>query len=138
MARSRSPIGSSMSGSVMTCSTSWTERMFLGSVRPSRGRSISDAGLCRMWFCRVSQRNHTRKGTSRVCWRAEGQRLAVLLAVEEQVPLIAFEHGPRDFDGFAQAVFIGPFDEEADDAPAILHRVLGVAAHTAARSGARA
>jgi hypothetical protein len=67
-----------------------------------------------MWFCRVIHRNHTRKGTSRACWLAEAQRLPVLLAVEEEIPLIAFKHGPRDLDGFAQAVFIGPLDEEAD------------------------
>ena len=60
---------------------------------------------------------------------AEGQRLPVLFAVEEQVPLIAFEHWPRDLDGFAQAVFIGPLDEEADVNETVLHRELGVAAH---------
>ena len=60
--------GSAMSGCAMTRSTSSIDRMFLGSVRPSRGSSISDAGLCRMWFCLVSQRNHTRKGTRYPCW----------------------------------------------------------------------
>ena len=40
---------------------------------------------------------HAQRHKPRVL-RAEGQRLAVLLAVKEQVPLIAFEHGPRDFD----------------------------------------
>ena len=59
----------------------------------------------------------------------ERERLAVFLAVEEQVPLIAFEHRPRNFDGFAQAVFMGPFDEEADVNETVLHRELGVAAH---------
>ena len=72
---------------------------------------------------------HAQRHKPRVL-RTEGQRLAVLLAVEEQVPLIAFEHGPRDFDGFAQAVLIGPLDEEADDArDDCFDRVLGVAAH---------
>jgi len=61
---------------------------------------------------------------------AEGQRLPVLLAVEEQVPLIAFEHGPGDLDGFAQPVFVGPLDEKADVNETVLHRELGVAAHT--------
>src|ERR1019366_1368958 len=61
---------------------------------------------------------------------AEGQRLAVLLAVKEQVPLIAFQHWPGDFDGFAQAVFVGPLDEKADVDETVLHRELGVSAHT--------
>ena len=62
--------------------------------------------------------------------RAEGQRLPVLLAVEEEIALIAFEHGPGDLDGFAQAVLIGPFDEEAKIDAAAADCVLRVAAHT--------
>ena len=60
---------------------------------------------------------------------AERQRLAVLFAIEEQVPLIAFEHRARDLGWFLQAVFISPPDEEADMHQPIFHRVLGVAAH---------
>ena len=37
-----------MSGCIMIRSTSAAEKMFLGRARPSRGSSISDAGLCRM------------------------------------------------------------------------------------------
>ena len=60
---------------------------------------------------------------------AECQRLAVLFAVEEQVTLIAFEHGPRDLVRLSQAVLIRPLDKEADVNQPVLHRVLGVAAH---------
>ena len=82
-----------------------------------------------MWFCRVIHRNHTRKGTSRVCWLRKVKRLPVLFAVEEEIPLIAFEHWPGDLDGFAQAVFIGPLDEKAEIDLAAAYRVLGVAPH---------
>ena len=61
---------------------------------------------------------------------AEGQRLAVLFAIEEEIPLIAFEHRARNLDGFLQAVLIGPFDEEAKIDAAAVDGVLGVAAHT--------
>lgn len=47
-ARSRKPIGSSISRSTMIFSTSAAEKMFFGSDRPRRGGSNSDAGLCRM------------------------------------------------------------------------------------------
>ena len=61
-----------------------------------RGSSSSDAGLCRMRFCRVSQRNHGAQRHQAHVLAAEAHRLAVALAVVEQVPLIAFQHGPRD------------------------------------------
>src|SRR5271155_3350142 len=60
---------------------------------------------------------------------AERQRFAVLFAVEEQVPLIAFEHRARHLDGFPQAMLVSPPDEEADVNQTVLHRVLGVATH---------
>ena len=44
---------------------------------------------------------HAQRHKPRVL-RTEAQRLAVLLAVVEQVPLIALEHGPRDFDGLGR------------------------------------
>ena len=100
MARSRNPMGSWMSGcNNKIFSTSSAERMFFGSTRPRRGSSSSDAGLCRMWFCRVIQRNHMRKGDEARVLRAEAQGLAVLFAIVKQVALIAFHHGPRHFDG---------------------------------------
>ena len=86
---------------------------------PSRGSSISEAGLCRMWFCRVIHRNHMRNGTSRDVLAAEGQRLAVLLAVVEQVPLIAFQHGPRDLDRLGQAALAGTSRETLRDGRAV-------------------
>ena len=67
MARSRSPIGSSMSQSRRMRSTSWAEKMFLGKGWPSLGSSSSEAGLWSRWFRRVIHRNHIRSGTRREC-----------------------------------------------------------------------
>jgi len=50
MARSRSPIGSSMSQSSRMRSTSWAEKMFRGKGWPSLGSSSSEAGLCSRWL----------------------------------------------------------------------------------------
>ena len=71
---------------------------------------------------------HTQGHQPRVL-AAEGQRLAVLFAVEEQVALIAFEHRARDLVRFSQAMLVSPLDKKADVNQAVLHRVLGVAAH---------
>jgi hypothetical protein len=59
---------------------------------------------------------------------AEAERLPVFLAVVEQVPLIAFEHGPRHVERFLDAALVAPLDEEADMHPAVLHGVAGVIA----------
>ena len=114
----------------MTCSTSSNGEDDLGqrAAQPGqvdlRSRVMQDVILPRH-----PSEPHAQGHKPRVL-RTERERLAVLLAVKEQVPLIAFEHWPRDFDGFAQAVLIGPLDEEADMHETVLHRVLGVAAHT--------
>jgi len=50
MARSRSPIRSSMSQSSRMRSTSWAEKMFRGKGWPSLGSSSSEAGLCSRWL----------------------------------------------------------------------------------------
>ena len=50
MARSRSPIGSSMSQSSRMRSTCWAEKMFRGKGWPSLGSSSSEAGLCSRWL----------------------------------------------------------------------------------------
>lgn len=39
---------------------------------------------------------------------AEAERLAVFLAAMEQVPLVAFQHGPGDLGGFAETAFGAP------------------------------
>jgi hypothetical protein len=71
---------------------------------------------------------HAQRHQARVL-AAEGQRLAVLFAIEEQVALIAFEHGARDLDRFPQAVIVGPLEKEAEIGLTALDGVLGVAAH---------
>ena len=58
--------------------------------------------------------------------RAEAHRLAVLLAVVEQIALIAFEHGPRDLDRIGDAALLAPLEEGADVELTIADRVLGV------------
>ena len=118
----------------ITCSASEAVSTCLGSRWPSRGSSISDAGLCRMWFCRVIHLNHTRNGTRRACWLRKRQRLAVLLAVVEQISLIAFEHGPRDLGWLGEAALLAPVEEAADVRLAVLDRVFGVVLARAARS----
>ena len=62
-----------------------------------------------MWFCRVIQRNHDAQGDKQRVLRAEAQRLAVLFAVVEQIPLIAFQHGPRDLQRLVDAALLAPF-----------------------------
>ena len=56
---------------------------------------------------------------------AEAERLAVLLAVVEQISLIAFQHGPRDLDRFLSPALAAPARRSRYDA-ARLDRVLGV------------
>ena len=58
--------------------------------------------------------------------RTEAHRFAVLLAVEEQIPLIAFEDGPRDLDRIGDAPLLAPPDERDKMELAIADRVLGV------------
>ena len=58
--------------------------------------------------------------------RAEAHRLAVLLAVEEQVTLIAFEHGPRDLYRIGDAAFLAPVDELPEQELAVADCLLGV------------
>ncbi len=97
MARSRSPIGSSTSHSVMICSTllgrqdhSWAGAAESWQV-DLRGRIVQDVVLPGHPPEPCTQGHKPR------VLRAEAQRLAVLFArVVEEMPLIAFEHGPRD------------------------------------------
>ncbi len=67
-----------------------------------RGRVMQDVILPRH-----PTEPHTQRDQAGV-QRAEAQRLAVLLAVVEQMPLIAFEHGPRDLDRLRQPALFAP------------------------------
>jgi len=61
--------------------------------------------------------------------RTEAERLAIGLAVVEQVPLIAFEHWPRDFDRLRDAALFQPVDKKLDVTGTAPHRELGVVLH---------
>jgi len=61
--------------------------------------------------------------------RTEAQRLAVLFAVVEQVPLIPLQDGPRNLDRLAQAALLAPLEKKADVDLAIAHRMHGVILH---------
>src|ERR1700723_2333136 len=68
---------------------------------------------------------HAQRNQTRVL-RTEAHRLAVLLTIEEEIPLIAFEHGPRDLDRLGQAALDAPLDELPDQELTIADRVRGV------------
>src|SRR5258708_4837325 len=71
---------------------------------------------------------HAQRHEPRVL-RAEGERLAVFLAVVEQIPLIAFEHWARDLCWLGESAFGAPLQEEPDMYLAIFDRVYGVVPH---------
>ena len=103
MARSRRPSGSCDVGLRSTCSASCDAEHVLGQAVPRRGSSSSEAGLCRMIVLpRHPAEPHAHGHQARVL-AAEAQRLAVLLPVVEQIPLIAFEHRPRDLGRLGRA-----------------------------------
>jgi hypothetical protein len=59
----------------------------------------------------------------------EAHRLPVLLAIEEEIPLVTLEHWPGDLDGIGEAALFEPCEEEADMPRAAPHRELGVVLH---------
>lgn len=61
--------------------------------------------------------------------RRKPERFAVLLAVVEHIPLIAFEHRARDIDRFRDAALPTPLQKEADMHAPSFHRVLRVVFH---------
>jgi len=61
--------------------------------------------------------------------RTEAQRLAVGLAVVEQVPLIPLQHGPRDFQRLRDTALFQPVDKELDVTGAAPHGVFRVVPH---------
>jgi hypothetical protein len=71
---------------------------------------------------------HAQRDQARVL-RTEAQRLAILLAIVEQVPLIPLQHGPGHFDRLRQSALFAPLKEEADVNLAIAYRVRGVVLH---------
>ncbi len=71
---------------------------------------------------------HTQRHKPRVL-RTEAQRLAIGLAVVEQVPLIAFQHWPRDFQRLRDAALFQPVDKELDVTGAAPHGVFRVVPH---------
>ena len=103
IARSRSPIGSPRSQQLHD------PLDLLG------GEDVLGQGAAQPWQLQLRRRvmqdvilpghpsePHAQRHQARVL-RAEAQRLAVLFAVVEEMPLIPFEHGPRDFDRLASA-----------------------------------
>ena len=60
---------------------------------------------------------------------AEAERLAVFLAVVEQVPLVAFQHGPGNFGWLGETALGAPLQEEPDVHLAVADGVFGVVLH---------
>ena len=100
------PSGSARSGCIITCSTSRGARAWAGAAETRQfdlgRRIVQDVILPRHPFEPHAQRHEPR------VLRAEAQRLAVLLAVVEQIPLIAFEHRPRDLRWLGDAALSRP------------------------------
>ena len=59
---------------------------------------------------------------------AETERLAVLLAVVKQVPLVAFQHRARYVAWLGKATVLTPAEKEPNVYVAVAHGVFGVAA----------
>ena len=58
--------------------------------------------------------------------RPEAHRVAVLLAVVEEIPLVPLQHGPRDLQRLGQPALVAPPDERDQMERAVADRVLGV------------
>ena len=129
MARSRSPIGSSMSQQLHDPLDllGGEDVLGQGAAQPGQlqlgGRVVQDVILPRH-----PTEPHAQGDEARVL-RPEAQRLAVLLAVVEEMPLIPFEHWPRDLDRLRQPALPAPLEEEADVDLTIAYRVRGVVLH---------
>src|SRR6185312_4814249 len=111
MARSRSPSGSWISGCASICSASFAvsgARQTEADARQLqlRSRVVQDVVMARHPFEPHAERNDA------VLLLRVVQRLAVLLAVMENVPLAGFEHRARDFGRLGDAALFGPFEEE--------------------------
>ena len=118
-----------MSGCIITRSTSAAEKIVLGqSAAESRQLDLGRRIVQDVILASHPTEPHTQGHKPRVL-RTEAQRLAIGLAVVEQVPLIAFEHGPRDFNRLRDAALFQPVDEELDMTGAAPHRELGVVLH---------
>ena len=107
MARSRSPIGSLDIAELhdLLDLLGGEDVLGQGAAQPGqlqlRGRVVQDVILPRH-----PPEPHAQRHQASVL-RTEAHRLAVLLAVVEEMPLIPFEHGPRDLDRLGQPALAG-------------------------------